>query len=93
MCVSEALQVLGGVGYTKNYPFERYLRDCRILQIFEVSLNKDRIIHIGHFHSSPNIRHCVIHEALQNSSAVIYLCCKLDFGFVSFMIVSSSAIN
>uniref|UniRef100_A0AAR2KWM8 Complex I assembly factor ACAD9, mitochondrial n=1 Tax=Pygocentrus nattereri TaxID=42514 RepID=A0AAR2KWM8_PYGNA len=35
VCVSEALQVLGGVGYTKNYPFERYLRDCRILQIFE----------------------------------------------------------
>lgn len=39
VCVSEALQVLGGVGYTKNYPFERYLRDCRILQIFEVFLN------------------------------------------------------
>ncbi|KAL7842998.1 hypothetical protein AOLI_G00245100 [Acnodon oligacanthus] len=35
VCASEALQVLGGVGYTKNYPFERYLRDCRILQIFE----------------------------------------------------------
>uniref|UniRef100_A0A4W4DYM1 Complex I assembly factor ACAD9, mitochondrial n=1 Tax=Electrophorus electricus TaxID=8005 RepID=A0A4W4DYM1_ELEEL len=35
VCVSEALQVLGGVGYTKNYPFERFLRDCRILQIFE----------------------------------------------------------
>ncbi|MFT7801398.1 acyl-CoA dehydrogenase family member 9, mitochondrial [Arapaima gigas] len=35
VCVSEALQVLGGVGYTKNYPFERYLRDCRILLIFE----------------------------------------------------------
>lgn len=36
ICVSEALQVLGGLGYTKNYPFERYLRDCRILPIFEV---------------------------------------------------------
>ncbi|CAF96970.1 unnamed protein product, partial [Tetraodon nigroviridis] len=35
VCVSEALQVLGGVGYTKNYPYERYLRDCRILPIFE----------------------------------------------------------
>uniref|UniRef100_A0A8D3EBH9 Acyl-CoA dehydrogenase family, member 9 n=1 Tax=Scophthalmus maximus TaxID=52904 RepID=A0A8D3EBH9_SCOMX len=34
-CVSEALQVLGGLGYTKNYPFERYVRDCRILPIFE----------------------------------------------------------
>lgn len=37
ICVSEALQVLGGVGYTKNYPYERYLRDCRILPIFEVN--------------------------------------------------------
>uniref|UniRef100_A0A1A8N6S6 Complex I assembly factor ACAD9, mitochondrial n=1 Tax=Nothobranchius rachovii TaxID=451742 RepID=A0A1A8N6S6_9TELE len=35
VCCSEALQVLGGLGYTKNYPFERYLRDCRILPIFE----------------------------------------------------------
>ncbi|XP_072521553.1 complex I assembly factor ACAD9, mitochondrial isoform X2 [Salminus brasiliensis] len=35
ICVSEALQVYGGLGYTKNYPLERYLRDCRILQIFE----------------------------------------------------------
>ncbi|XP_041945744.1 complex I assembly factor ACAD9, mitochondrial isoform X2 [Alosa sapidissima] len=35
ICCSEALQVLGGLGYTKNYPYERYLRDCRILLIFE----------------------------------------------------------
>lgn len=36
ICVSEALQVLGGLGYTKNYPYERFVRDCRILPIFEV---------------------------------------------------------
>lgn len=36
ICCSEALQVLGGLGYTKNYPYERYVRDCRILPIFEV---------------------------------------------------------
>ncbi|XP_068172432.1 complex I assembly factor ACAD9, mitochondrial [Antennarius striatus] len=35
ICVSEALQVLGGLGYTKDYPYERYVRDCRILPIFE----------------------------------------------------------
>lgn len=34
-CVSEALQILGGLGYTKDYPYERYLRDARILLIFE----------------------------------------------------------
>ncbi|XP_032067106.1 complex I assembly factor ACAD9, mitochondrial [Thamnophis elegans] len=35
VCVSEALQILGGLGYIKDYPYERYLRDCRILMIFE----------------------------------------------------------
>ncbi|XP_072181721.1 complex I assembly factor ACAD9, mitochondrial-like [Diadema setosum] len=35
VCVSEALQILGGLGYMKDYPYERYLRDCRILLIFE----------------------------------------------------------
>lgn len=33
--VSEALQILGGLGYMKDYPYERYMRDCRILLIFE----------------------------------------------------------
>uniref|UniRef100_A0A8C6YBX1 Complex I assembly factor ACAD9, mitochondrial n=1 Tax=Naja naja TaxID=35670 RepID=A0A8C6YBX1_NAJNA len=35
VCVSEALQILGGLGYIKDYPYERYLRDSRILMIFE----------------------------------------------------------
>ncbi|XP_053577024.1 complex I assembly factor ACAD9, mitochondrial [Bombina bombina] len=35
VCVSEALQILGGLGYMKDYPYERYLRDSRILLIFE----------------------------------------------------------
>ncbi|XP_012887766.1 PREDICTED: acyl-CoA dehydrogenase family member 9, mitochondrial [Dipodomys ordii] len=34
-CVSEALQILGGSGYMKDYPYERLLRDTRILLIFE----------------------------------------------------------
>lgn len=33
--VSECLQILGGMGYMKNFPFERYLRDSRIMLIFE----------------------------------------------------------
>ncbi|XP_019392512.1 PREDICTED: acyl-CoA dehydrogenase family member 9, mitochondrial [Crocodylus porosus] len=35
MCVSEALQIFGALGYMKDYPYERYLRDSRILLIFE----------------------------------------------------------
>ncbi|NWR58587.1 ACAD9 dehydrogenase, partial [Bucorvus abyssinicus] len=38
-CVSEALQILGGLGYMKDYPYERYLRDTRILMIFEASID------------------------------------------------------
>ncbi|KAM6216164.1 complex I assembly factor ACAD9, mitochondrial [Rhynchocyon petersi] len=34
-CVSEAMQILGGLGYIRNYPYERLLRDTRILLIFE----------------------------------------------------------
>ena len=33
--VSGALQVLGGAGYTREWPVERYLRDARILTIYE----------------------------------------------------------
>ncbi len=38
MCVkvaSDAIQVLGGSGYIKDYPAERYLRDARITTIYE----------------------------------------------------------
>lgn len=32
---TDALQILGGVGYTKEYPLERYMRDAKVLQILE----------------------------------------------------------
>jgi 3-(methylthio)propanoyl-CoA dehydrogenase len=38
MCVrvaNDALQVLGGSGYMRDYPVERYLRDARITTIYE----------------------------------------------------------
>jgi acyl-CoA dehydrogenase family protein 9 len=34
-CVNEALQISAGVGYMKEYPYERALRDARINLIFE----------------------------------------------------------
>jgi len=33
--INEAIQIMGGMGFMKDYPFERYMRDCRILSIFE----------------------------------------------------------
>jgi alkylation response protein AidB-like acyl-CoA dehydrogenase len=32
---SDALQVLGGAGYTQLYPVERFWRDARLTKIFE----------------------------------------------------------
>ncbi len=32
---TEAVQVFGGYGYTKEYPVERYMRDAKITQIYE----------------------------------------------------------
>jgi alkylation response protein AidB-like acyl-CoA dehydrogenase len=32
---SEAIQVLGGAGYVKDWPVEQLLRDCRVFTIFE----------------------------------------------------------
>ncbi len=33
--VNDAVQVVGGIGYMKEYPYERFLRDSRINLIFE----------------------------------------------------------
>jgi hypothetical protein len=35
LCASDAIQVLGGAGYTREWPAERYLRDARVLAIYE----------------------------------------------------------
>ena len=32
---TEAVQVFGGYGYTKDYPVERFMRDAKITQIYE----------------------------------------------------------
>ena len=32
---SQGVQIFGGYGYTKEYPAEQYLRDCRITMIYE----------------------------------------------------------
>ena len=34
---TEAVQVFGGYGYTKDYPVERFMRDAKITQIYEGS--------------------------------------------------------
>ncbi|CAK4714565.1 hypothetical protein LEN26_006799 [Aphanomyces euteiches] len=33
--INEAIQIMGGTGFMRDWPFERYMRDSRILSIFE----------------------------------------------------------
>lgn len=33
--INECIQVMGGTGFMREWPFERQMRDCRILSIFE----------------------------------------------------------
>ena len=40
----EAVQVLGGYGYIKDYPVERWMRDAKIYQIWEGTAEIQRIV-------------------------------------------------
>jgi alkylation response protein AidB-like acyl-CoA dehydrogenase len=40
----EAVQVLGGYGYVKEYPAERFLRDAKITQIYEGTNEIQRLV-------------------------------------------------
>jgi alkylation response protein AidB-like acyl-CoA dehydrogenase len=41
---AEAVQVLGGYGYTKEFPVERYYRDAKITEIYEGTSEIQRIV-------------------------------------------------
>jgi acyl-CoA dehydrogenase len=45
---SEAMQVAGGYGYTRMFPFEKILRDIRLLMIYEGTSEIQRVIVAGH---------------------------------------------
>ncbi|MEO0053655.1 MAG: acyl-CoA dehydrogenase, partial [candidate division WOR-3 bacterium] len=40
----EAIQILGGYGYTKEYPVERYYRDAKCMEIYEGTSEIQRIV-------------------------------------------------
>ena len=40
----DAVQLLGGFGYTKDFPVERYLRDAKITQIYEGTNQVQRVV-------------------------------------------------
>jgi alkylation response protein AidB-like acyl-CoA dehydrogenase len=41
---TNALQILGGAGYVRDYPVERYMRDIKVAQIFEGTNQIQRIV-------------------------------------------------
>jgi alkylation response protein AidB-like acyl-CoA dehydrogenase len=41
---TDAVQLLGGYGYTKDYPLERFMRDAKITQIYEGTNQIQRVV-------------------------------------------------
>ncbi len=45
---AEAIQILGGYGYTKEFPLERYYRDAKITEIYEGTSEIQRLVIARH---------------------------------------------
>jgi alkylation response protein AidB-like acyl-CoA dehydrogenase len=41
---TDAVQVFGGVGYTRDYRVERYMREAKVMQIFEGTNQIQRLV-------------------------------------------------
>ncbi|MGA8988075.1 acyl-CoA dehydrogenase family protein [Aeromicrobium sp.] len=41
---TDAVQVFGGAGYTKDFPVERYMREAKVMQIFEGTNQIQRLV-------------------------------------------------
>jgi alkylation response protein AidB-like acyl-CoA dehydrogenase len=48
-CATEAVQIHGGVGYTKEFPVERYFRDAKVTEIYEGTSEIQRLVIAKHF--------------------------------------------
>ena len=44
----EAVQALGGAGYTRDWPVERYMRDAKLLEIGEGTSEIQRMVIARH---------------------------------------------
>ena len=53
---TDAVQVLGGLGYTSEYPVERFMRDAKVLQIVEGTNQIQRVV-IARFLRKENEQH------------------------------------
>jgi alkylation response protein AidB-like acyl-CoA dehydrogenase len=44
---TDAVQILGGYGYSREYPVEKYMRDAKIMQIYEGTNQIQRLVIAG----------------------------------------------
>jgi len=73
--VDEALQILGGYGYTKMFPVEKLYRDSRLLRIYEGISEIQRMVVAGYLMSGykpvmPSLEDLPVHydhNPLENS--------------------------
>ncbi len=49
---TDAVQVLGGAGYTRDHPVERYMREAKVMQIFEGTNQIQRLVISRHLDKS-----------------------------------------
>ena len=47
-CANDAIQVHGGMGYSNEYPVERYMRDARVATIYEGTSQIQKLIIAGY---------------------------------------------
>ena len=45
---TKAVQILGGYGYTKDYPVERYMREAKLFEIVEGTSEIQRLVIANH---------------------------------------------
>ena len=50
---TDAVQVLGGYGYTRDFPVERYMREAKVMQIFEGTNQIQRMVISRHLDKNP----------------------------------------
>ena len=43
-CATDAVQVFGGYGYTREYPVEKIYRDAKLMQIYEGTSQIQRMV-------------------------------------------------
>jgi hypothetical protein len=51
---TDAVQVLGGYGYTREYPVERFMRDAKVMQIVEGTNQIQRLVISRHLRKRYN---------------------------------------